>query len=149
MKTAMTASTSRVVDGAVERRLEVRRRMASAPSDDRLLDDEPGRGGGVGGQQPEGVGVADDGDPRPHRQRLVGEQLGDVEHLVEGVDLDHAGLPEHRVDRCLRRDRRRGPCGRPARPGWCGPDFTATTGLLRPTRRAIRENLRGLPIDSR
>ena len=25
-------------------------------------------------------------------------QLGDVEHLVEGVDLDHPGLPEHRVD---------------------------------------------------
>ena len=29
------------------------------------------------------------------------------------------------------------------------PDFTATIGLLRATRRAMRENLRGLPIDSR
>ena len=33
------------------------------------------------------------------------EQLGDVEHLVERVDLDHAGLPEHRVDGRLRRGR--------------------------------------------
>ena len=29
------------------------------------------------------------------------------------------------------------------------PDFTAITGLRRETRRAIRLNLRGLPIDSR
>ncbi len=29
------------------------------------------------------------------------------------------------------------------------PDFTATTGLDSETRRAIRENLRGLPMDSR
>ena len=29
------------------------------------------------------------------------------------------------------------------------PERTAMIGLLRETRRAIRENLRGLPIDSR
>ena len=29
------------------------------------------------------------------------------------------------------------------------PERTATTGLRRETRRAIRENFRGLPIDSR
>ena len=29
------------------------------------------------------------------------------------------------------------------------PLFTAMIGLLRPTRRAIRANLRGLPTDSR
>ena len=29
------------------------------------------------------------------------------------------------------------------------PDRTAIIGLVRETRRAIRENLRGLPIDSR
>ena len=40
---------------------------------------------------------------RPRGQRLVGEQLGDVEHLLEGVDLDHPGLPEHRVDGLRRR----------------------------------------------
>src|SRR3712207_8673371 len=40
------------------------------------------------------VGVPDDRDPVATRQRLVGEQLSDVEHLVEGVDLDDAGLPE-------------------------------------------------------
>ncbi len=28
----------------------------------------------------------------------MGEQLGDVEHLLERVDLDHPGLPEHGVD---------------------------------------------------
>ena len=85
----------------------------------------------------------------PRRQRLVGEQLGDVEHLVERVDLDDPGLAEHRVDgRRRRRDLcgRRGPSGTPC---VVRPDRTAMTGLRRETRRAIRENLRGLPIDSR
>ena len=116
---------------------------------DRLVDDQPDRGGGVGGQQAERVGVADDRDPAPARQRLVGEQLGDVEHLVEGVDLDHPGLPEHRVDGLRRRARSCGRRGPSARPGWCGPERTAMIGLRSETRRAIRENLRGLPIDSR
>ena len=70
---------------------------------DRLVDDQPDRGRGVGGEQPERVGVADDRDPAAARQRLVRRQLGDVEHLLEGVDLDHAGLPEHRVDGLRRR----------------------------------------------
>jgi hypothetical protein len=41
-------------------------------------------------------------------------------------------------------------CERAARPPaseW--PDLTATIGLLRLTRRAMRENRRGLPNDSR
>ena len=34
-------------------------------------------------------------------------------------------------------------------PAWLRPLFTTTIGLLRPTRRAIRLNLRGFPNDSR
>ncbi len=84
----------------------------------------------------------------PARQRLVREQLRDVEHLVDGVDLDDARLAEHRVDRRLRRrwSGDRWPTGTPCVER---PDFTATIGLRRPSRRAIRVNLRGLPIDSR
>ena len=91
-----------VVDRLVERVLEVLGRRVGAQRD-RAVDDEPDRGGRVGGQQPEGVGVADHGDPAAARQRLVGQQLGDVEHLVEGVDLDHPRLAEHRVDGLRRR----------------------------------------------
>ena len=34
------------------------------------------------------------------------------------------------------------------RRGWSGPGAKTTTGLRRVSRRAIRENLRGLPIES-
>ena len=136
-----------VVDGGVEGVLEVLGAGLGAQRD-RLVDDQPDRGGGVGGEQAERVGVADDRDPAPARQRLVGEQLGDVEHLLERVDLDHAGLAEHRVDgrggaAILRTA---WPIGTP----WVvRPERTAMIGLRSETRRAIRENLRGLPIDSR
>ena len=84
----------------------------------------------------------------PARQRLVGQQLGDVEHLVERVDLDDPAW------------RNIASTAWPAPPIWrtawpigtpwvVRPDFTAMTGLRRETRRAIRVNLRGLPIDSR
>ena len=76
--------------------------VASGAERHRLADHEAHRGGGVGGEQAERVGVADDRDPAAARQRLVGDELGDVEHLVEGVDLDHPGLAEHRVHRGLR-----------------------------------------------
>ena len=35
----------------------------------------------------------------PGGQRLVGDELGDVEHLVDVLDPDHAGLAQHRVER--------------------------------------------------
>ena len=123
--------------------------VGSALERDLLVDDQPDRRGGVRGQQPERVGVADDRDPPAARQRLVGEQLGDVEHVLERVDLDHPGLPEHRVDRLRRRRDRARRVPHRARPGWSGPERTATIGLRSETRRAMRENLRGLPIDSR
>ena len=49
---------------------------------------------GVLDQQLQGRGVADDADPGAFRQRLVGEQLRDVEHLGDVLDPDHAGLFE-------------------------------------------------------
>ena len=92
----------RVVDGVVEGVLEVLRRGLGAQGD-LLVDHEPDRGRGVRGEQPQRVGVADDRDPAAARQRLVRRELGDVEHVLEGVHLDHPGLPEHRVDGLRRR----------------------------------------------
>ncbi len=86
-----------VVDRRVEGVLEVLGGRLGAQRD-LLVDHQTDRGCGVGREQPEGVGVADDRHPTAARQRLVREQLGDVEHLVEGVDLDDPGLAEHRVD---------------------------------------------------
>ena len=91
-----------VVDRAVEGVLEVLGRGVGAERH-LLVDHQADRVGRVGGQQAEGVGVADDGDAAPARQRLVGEQLGDVEHLLQRLDLDDPGLPEHRVDGLGRR----------------------------------------------
>ena len=91
-----------VVDGVVERVLEVLGRRLGTQGD-LLVDDQADRGGGVGGEKSEGVGVADDRDTTAARQGLVREQLGDVEHVVERVDLDDAGLTEHRVDGLRRR----------------------------------------------
>ena len=148
MKTATTESTS-ASSMAASRASSKSSAVASAPSATGSLDLQPDRDRGVGGEQPERVGVADHGDPAAARQRLVGDQLGDVEHLVEGVDLDHPGLPEHRVDGGLRGQHRadrvahrhalRGPARTSPRSPACGCD----------TRRASRLNLRGLPIDSR
>ena len=91
-----------VVDRAVERVLEVLGGRLGVQRD-LLVDDQADGRGGVRGEQAEGVRVADDRDPAAARQRLVGEQLGDVEHVVQRVDLDHAGLPEHRVHGLRRR----------------------------------------------
>ena len=97
--------------------------VASAPSGDRLVDDQPDGRGGVGGEQAERVGVADDRDPAAARERLVGQQLGDVEHLLQRVHLDHAGLPEHRVDgRRRSRDLADGVAHGDALGGPAGPD---------------------------
>ena len=53
---------------------------------------------GIGGQGAQRVGVADDRDAVAGGQRLVGHELGDVEELVDVLDPDDAGLPEHRVE---------------------------------------------------
>ena len=85
----------------------------------------------------------------PCGQRLVDDQLGDVEQLVDVLDPDDAGLPQHRVERLGRHVGRRGPGDRAGRRSDDTPDFTTMTGLVAASRRAMRENLRGLPIDSR
>ena len=54
-------------------------------------------------------------------------------------------IAENTSGRALVR-RTRWPGGTPKRET---PDFTTMTGLMRARLRAIRENLRGLPIDSR
>ncbi len=98
-----------VIDRRVERVFEVLRSGVRAQRY-RSTDDQPDRCGRVPGQQSQRVGVADDRDPSALGKRLVGQQLGNVEHLLERVDLDDAGLTEHGVDRCHRRgDRHRVP----------------------------------------
>ena len=107
---------------------------------------------GVDDQQAQRGGVADDGDPAARRQRLVGQQLGDVEQLCDV--LRPGSRPECSNSACTRglvapadaarRERRRRRRRRVHR-----PHFTAMTGLVRASRRASRANLRGLPNDSR
>ncbi len=105
MKTATTESTSgsSIAASSASSKSSA---VASAPSATGSLASRPTATAASAASRPERVGVADDRDPAAARQRLVGDELGDVEHLVEGVDLDHAGLPEHRVDRRLRRQHR-------------------------------------------
>ena len=98
---------------------------------------------------PERVGVADDGDPVARGQRLVGDELGDVEELVHVLDPDHAGLLEHRREHLGAGLGACAPGGPAARRRRETPDFTTMTGLISARLRAMRENLRGLPIDSR
>ena len=107
-----------VVDRLVERVLEVLGGRVGAERD-RSVDDQADGRGRVGGQQAERVGVADDRDPAAAGQRLVGEQLRDVEHVLEGVDLDDPGLAEHRVDGLPAAPRSGARCGPSGHPGWC------------------------------
>ena len=135
-------------DRLLDRRLEVVG-VGVGTERDRLGDLQPGGRRGVGDDAaPTASELPTIDDAVAPRQRLVGQQLGDVEHLVQRVDLDDAGLAEHRVDRGLRGGVRLTvwPTGTPCVER---PDLTATIGLVRETRRAMRENLRGLPIDSR
>ena len=106
---------------------------------------------GVGGEDPGPAAVGQDGDPAGRRgSGWFASSDGHVEELAERVGPDHAGLVEQRVDRDVRgadeRPRVRDVARAPAAER---PLLTAMIGLVRPTRRAIRENLRGLPTDSR
>ena len=49
---------------------------------------------GVGAEDPETAGVGHDRDAAAARQRLAGEQRGDVDELLERPRADHARLPE-------------------------------------------------------
>lgn len=93
-------------------------------------------------------GSSHDPHPAPPWQRLMGEQLGDVEHLIQRLDLDDPGLVEQRVDGSREAEDVRTACPT-GTPTWVRPLLTATIGLVWPTRRAIRENLRGFPMDSK
>ena len=57
---------------------------------------------GVVGEQAEGLGVAEDRDARPGRQRLASEQQARVDQFGDRVDPDHAGLAQQRADRGVR-----------------------------------------------
>ena len=62
---------------------------------------------GVGDQPADGRGVADDRHPLAGRQRLVGQERADVEHLRHGLHPDDPGGGEQRRHRLLgHRDRR-------------------------------------------
>ena len=83
------------------------------------------------------------------RERLRAQHQRRVEKLVESVDPNDAGLPEQRVDRDVGLAIA-AVCEEAARtPAAERPLLTATIGLRRDTRRAMRANLRGLPKDSR
>ena len=101
-------------------------------------DVEPVPGAGVGARMPGPPALVTIATRRPGGQRLVGEQRGDVEQLVERVGADHAGLAEQRVDR---RRRRRPAARRCARRRRARPRPSARLDgddRLRAARRAAR-----------
>ena len=71
----------------------------------------------VGRQDSGTAGIADDGDPASRGEWLMRQHHGGRQQLVEGVDADHARLPEQRVDRDVGRGERRGVRRRRATPG--------------------------------
>ena len=139
--------------GFADRRLGREERAAAACARcARQLDDlEAGRLAGVGAEDPRTAGVGDDRDAVAARRRLRRQQRGDVEELAERVGADHAGLAEQRVDGDVGGREQRARCATSVAraPAAERPLLTATIGLLRPTRRAIRANFRALPNDSR
>ena len=62
------------------------------------LDPQAGRHAGIDAGDRRSAGVGDDRHAVAPRQRLVREQLGDVELLVQGLDADDARVVEERVD---------------------------------------------------
>ena len=115
-------------------------------------DLEAARLAGVGAQDPGPAGVGDDRRPAcPPGSGWLASSDGDVEQLGQRVGADHARL----LGTARRRSRRRRRAARPVceevarAPAAERPLLTATIGLVRPTRRAIRANLRGFPNDSR
>jgi hypothetical protein len=55
---------------------------------------------------------------------------GHVEHLIDGVRTDHAGLAEQAIHRQLARGQARGMAAAAARAGGLRPDFTTTMGFF-------------------
>jgi hypothetical protein len=88
--------------------------------------------------------VRDDRDVPAVRDRLVHEERGDVEHLLERVRSDHAVLTEDRVHRgvvgCEQRSRVRRGCTGPGHtaPTLHGDDRLALADPLRVLREALR-----------
>ena len=84
-------------------------------------DGQPGRFAGVDRENAGTAGVGDDGDAAPGGQRLRVEAGGDVEHLVDRVGADDAGLVEERVDGHVVGGERRRVAARRARAGARAP----------------------------
>ena len=87
---------------------------------------------------------------RPRRQRLGGEQRGDVEQLAERVGADDARPGWNSASTASSEPASAAVCEPAARiPARLRPLFMARIGLRRATRRAMRPKRRGLPNDSR
>ncbi len=63
-----------------------------------MRDGESLLGGGVGDHRVESPRVADDGNARSGRQRLVVDELGDVDEVVDALRTDDTGLREKRLE---------------------------------------------------
>ena len=101
---------------------------------------EPRRFAGVDRENAGSAGVGDDGHAPPGGQRLRVEARRDVEHLVDRVGADHAGLLEERVDRDVAGGQRRRVAARGARagPGAAGLHRDDRLGARDPPRDAGR-----------
>ena len=84
------------VDGGGDGRQQSGKPGLEPGGEDRHL--EPAGLEDVGAEDAGPAGVGDDPHPRTRRQRLAGQQRGDVEELGHGLGSDHAGLGEEGVD---------------------------------------------------
>ena len=114
------------------------------------LDPQAGRHAGIDAGDRRSAGVGDDRHAVAPWQRLVREQLGDVELLVQGLDADDARVVEERVDAASEACSRAPVCDDAARrPAALRPLLTTITGLDAVSRRQICAKRWGFPSDSR
>ena len=100
----------------------------------KLRDLQPCRLAGVGGQDAGTARVGHDRDAAPSRQRLA-QAGGQVEHLVDRIGPNDAGLSKQRVHGNVARRQRRRVTARGAPARLRRPALRATIGLVRAIRR--------------
>ena len=106
------------VDGIADaRRRREKRAEPGARGGRELGDGQAGRDARVDGQDARSAGVRDDRDAAALRERLGVETRRDVEHLVDRVGADDAGLVEQGLDGRVARGQRGGVAAGRARAG--------------------------------
>ena len=114
-----------------------------------LWDLQPLGGTRVGGQYTGSTGIGNDGHAMPHGQGLVGEDLGHIEELFDGVHPNHPGLVAQGLNGPIRARHGGGVGGRGSSPGTRSTRLHRHDGLCPTHPLSDAAELRGFPKDSR